>query len=195
MFATRKKTGVGVISDTAIVSGSSAWVSCLLSYSHRASCLFYLSLTTQASRRQNGWICLIFLKCLLPDRRGRADGWKWHPVPPSSWCGCILPPSSPASINLFVYLILSLSLWTGSQVNASRQESKLLEECDVLIDIIQQRRQIIGSKIKEGKVRWTLRGARNSIADTIYFPSLFFIPRLLFITSHFFIPLSGGKIF
>uniref|UniRef100_A0A4W6FG41 E3 ubiquitin-protein ligase Midline-1 n=1 Tax=Lates calcarifer TaxID=8187 RepID=A0A4W6FG41_LATCA len=39
------------------------------------------------------------------------------------------------------------------EVNASRQESKLLEECDVLIDIIQQRRQIIGSKIKEGKVR------------------------------------------
>lgn len=27
-----------------------------------------------------------------------------------------------------------------------------MEECDVLIDIIQQRRQIIGSKIKEGKV-------------------------------------------
>uniref|UniRef100_A0A3B4ZNL0 E3 ubiquitin-protein ligase Midline-1 n=1 Tax=Stegastes partitus TaxID=144197 RepID=A0A3B4ZNL0_9TELE len=39
------------------------------------------------------------------------------------------------------------------EVNASRQEGKLLEECDVLIDIIQQRRQIIGSKIKEGKVR------------------------------------------
>lgn len=28
-----------------------------------------------------------------------------------------------------------------------------MEECDLLIDIIQQRRQIIGSKIKEGKVR------------------------------------------
>lgn len=40
-----------------------------------------------------------------------------------------------------------------SQVNASRQEGKLMEECDLLIDIIQQRRQIIGSKIKEGKVR------------------------------------------
>ncbi|XP_056444409.1 E3 ubiquitin-protein ligase Midline-1-like [Gadus chalcogrammus] len=35
--------------------------------------------------------------------------------------------------------------------NASRQEGKLLEECDLLIEIIQQRRQIIGSKIKEGK--------------------------------------------
>uniref|UniRef100_A0A669CKN1 E3 ubiquitin-protein ligase Midline-1 n=2 Tax=Oreochromis TaxID=8139 RepID=A0A669CKN1_ORENI len=39
------------------------------------------------------------------------------------------------------------------EVNASRQEGKLVEECDVLIDIIQQRRQIIGNKIKEGKVR------------------------------------------
>ncbi|XP_010768225.1 E3 ubiquitin-protein ligase Midline-1 isoform X2 [Notothenia coriiceps] len=39
------------------------------------------------------------------------------------------------------------------EVNASRQEGKLLEECDVLIEIIQQRRQIIGSKIKEGKTQ------------------------------------------
>ncbi|XP_065272168.1 E3 ubiquitin-protein ligase Midline-1 isoform X2 [Eretmochelys imbricata] len=38
------------------------------------------------------------------------------------------------------------------EVNASRQETKLTEECDLLIEIIQQRRQIIGTKIKEGKV-------------------------------------------
>ncbi|XP_048879530.1 E3 ubiquitin-protein ligase Midline-1 [Brienomyrus brachyistius] len=38
------------------------------------------------------------------------------------------------------------------EVNASRQENKLLEECDHLIEIIQQRRQVIGTKIKEGKV-------------------------------------------
>ncbi|KAM9709549.1 E3 ubiquitin-protein ligase Midline-1 isoform 4-T8 [Menidia menidia] len=37
------------------------------------------------------------------------------------------------------------------KVNASRQENKLLEECDLLINIIQQRRQIIATKIKEGK--------------------------------------------
>uniref|UniRef100_A0A4W5PGQ5 Uncharacterized protein n=1 Tax=Hucho hucho TaxID=62062 RepID=A0A4W5PGQ5_9TELE len=36
--------------------------------------------------------------------------------------------------------------------NASRQENKLLEECDLLMDIIQQRRQIIATKINEGKV-------------------------------------------
>ncbi|XP_056287190.1 E3 ubiquitin-protein ligase Midline-1-like [Pseudoliparis swirei] len=39
------------------------------------------------------------------------------------------------------------------EVNVTRQEGKLLEECDVLIDIIQQRRQIIGNKIKEGKAQ------------------------------------------
>lgn len=38
-------------------------------------------------------------------------------------------------------------------MNASRQEGKLMEECDVLIDIIQKRRELIGSKIKEGKVK------------------------------------------
>lgn len=38
------------------------------------------------------------------------------------------------------------------EVNATRQENKLLEECDLLINIIQQRRQIIATKIKEGKV-------------------------------------------
>ncbi|XP_072270808.1 E3 ubiquitin-protein ligase Midline-1 [Pyxicephalus adspersus] len=38
------------------------------------------------------------------------------------------------------------------QVNASRQEAKLMEESDQLIEIIQQRRQLIGTKIKEGKV-------------------------------------------
>nr|XP_015219411.1 PREDICTED: E3 ubiquitin-protein ligase Midline-1 isoform X2 [Lepisosteus oculatus] len=38
------------------------------------------------------------------------------------------------------------------EVNAARQENKLMEECDLLIEIIQQRRQIIGTKIKEGKV-------------------------------------------
>ncbi|XP_076838639.1 E3 ubiquitin-protein ligase Midline-1-like [Brachyhypopomus gauderio] len=37
------------------------------------------------------------------------------------------------------------------EVNASRQEGKLMEECDLLINIIQERRQIICAKIKEGK--------------------------------------------
>lgn len=43
-------------------------------------------------------------------------------------------------------------IYTSVQVNATRQENKLLEECDLLINIVQQRRQIIATKIKEGKV-------------------------------------------
>ncbi|XP_060039076.1 E3 ubiquitin-protein ligase Midline-1 isoform X2 [Erinaceus europaeus] len=50
------------------------------------------------------------------------------------------------------------------EVNASRQEAKLVEECDLLIEIIQQRRQIIGTKIKEGKVM-RLRKLAQQIAN------------------------------
>ncbi|KAM5221358.1 E3 ubiquitin-protein ligase Midline-1 isoform 4-T4 [Ctenodactylus gundi] len=50
------------------------------------------------------------------------------------------------------------------EVNASRQEAKLTEECDLLVEIIQQRRQIIGTKIKEGKVM-RLRKLAQQIAN------------------------------
>ncbi|XP_012887630.1 PREDICTED: E3 ubiquitin-protein ligase Midline-1 isoform X2 [Dipodomys ordii] len=50
------------------------------------------------------------------------------------------------------------------EVNAARQEAKLTEECDLLIEIIQQRRQIIGTKIKEGKVM-RLRKLAQQIAN------------------------------
>ncbi|XP_007455129.1 PREDICTED: E3 ubiquitin-protein ligase Midline-1 isoform X2 [Lipotes vexillifer] len=50
------------------------------------------------------------------------------------------------------------------EVNASRQEAKLMEECDLLIEIIQQRRQVIGTKIKEGKVM-RLRKLAQQIAN------------------------------
>lgn len=53
-------------------------------------------------------------------------------------------------------IIDRLSYLCSAQVNASRQENKLLEECDQLINIIQQRRQIIATKIKEGKVLYHL---------------------------------------
>lgn len=55
------------------------------------------------------------------------------------------------------------------QVNASRQENKLLEECDLLINIIQQRRQIISTKIKEGKVLVVhYYGVISSCRDAVY---------------------------
>eukprot|EP00079_Xenopus_tropicalis_P032892 XP_017946663.1 PREDICTED: E3 ubiquitin-protein ligase Midline-1 isoform X2 [Xenopus tropicalis] len=56
--------------------------------------------------------------------------------------------------NTEMEILLSKLIQTCQQVevNASRQEAKLMEESDQLIEIIQQRRQIIGTKIKEGKV-------------------------------------------
>lgn len=51
-------------------------------------------------------------------------------------------------------------------MNASRQENKLLEECDLLINIIQQRRQIISTKIKEGKV--AAADVCHLLADNLY---------------------------
>lgn len=59
---------------------------------------------------------------------------------------------------------LMLTILFILQVNASRQEAKLMEECDLLIEIIQQRRQIIGTKIKEGKVRFLGQKISYSIA-------------------------------
>ncbi|KAJ8790656.1 hypothetical protein J1605_021254 [Eschrichtius robustus] len=50
-------------------------------------------------------------------------------------------------------------------VNASRQEAKLMEECDLLIEIIQQRRQIIGTKIKEGKGCFPFRNDHKAGQD------------------------------
>ena len=39
------------------------------------------------------------------------------------------------------------------QVNTAMHEAKLMEECDELMDIIRQRKQVIAVKIKETKVR------------------------------------------
>lgn len=45
-----------------------------------------------------------------------------------------------------MYLVMSL------QVNTAMHESKLVEECDELVEIIRQRKQVIAVKIKESKV-------------------------------------------
>lgn len=50
--------------------------------------------------------------------------------------------------------------WSGwnilspPQESASRQEAKLAEECELLVSVIQQRRQAISTKIQEGKVHF-----------------------------------------
>ncbi|XP_078268565.1 putative E3 ubiquitin-protein ligase MID2 isoform X2 [Rhinoraja longicauda] len=50
------------------------------------------------------------------------------------------------------------------EVNTAIQENKLKEECDELVDIIRQRKQIIAVKIKEGKVM-KLRKLAQQIAN------------------------------
>lgn len=42
------------------------------------------------------------------------------------------------------------------QVNTAMHEAKLVEECDELVEIIRQRKQVIAVKIKESKVKTTL---------------------------------------
>lgn len=42
------------------------------------------------------------------------------------------------------------------QVNTAMHEAKLVEECDELVEIIRQRKQVIAVKIKESKVKYSL---------------------------------------
>lgn len=41
------------------------------------------------------------------------------------------------------------------QVNTAMHEAKLVEECDELVEIIRQRKQVIAVKIKESKVEYS----------------------------------------
>lgn len=44
---------------------------------------------------------------------------------------------------------------TSLQVNTAMHEAKLVEECDELVEIIRQRKQVIAVKIKESKVKYS----------------------------------------
>uniref|UniRef100_A0A2K6LRU9 Tripartite motif-containing protein 5 n=1 Tax=Rhinopithecus bieti TaxID=61621 RepID=A0A2K6LRU9_RHIBE len=73
------------------------------------------------------------------------------------------------SISVFLYGMfrmktVSNSLQARLMGRRCISRSKLTEECDLLIEIIQQRRQIIGTKIKEGKVM-RLRKLAQQIAN------------------------------
>lgn len=51
-----------------------------------------------------------------------------------------------------------LSLMFASlQVNTAMHEAKLVEECDELVEIIRQRKQVIAVKIKESKVKYYIQ--------------------------------------
>lgn len=54
-------------------------------------------------------------------------------------------PNDDASLNVSLHVI-------PVQVNTAMHEAKLVEECDELVEIIRQRKQVIAVKIKESKV-------------------------------------------
>lgn len=59
--------------------------------------------------------------------------------------------SEQESVSLsHVYLFTCFS----PQVNTAMHEAKLVEECDELVEIIRQRKQVIAVKIKESKVKY-----------------------------------------
>lgn len=51
-------------------------------------------------------------------------------------------------------VFMKLSLCSYLQVNTAMHEAKLVEECDELVEIIRQRKQVIAVKIKESKVHF-----------------------------------------
>lgn len=54
-------------------------------------------------------------------------------------------PEDDAALNVCLHVI-------PVQVNTAMHEAKLVEECDELVEIIRQRKQVIAVKIKESKV-------------------------------------------
>lgn len=50
-------------------------------------------------------------------------------------------------------LLTACAFAVPGQVNTAMHEAKLMEECDELMEIIRQRKQVIAVKIKETKVR------------------------------------------
>lgn len=57
------------------------------------------------------------------------------------------------SLGVF-YLRFNRGSFLSLQVNTAMHEAKLVEECDELVEIIRQRKQVIAVKIKESKVKY-----------------------------------------
>lgn len=53
------------------------------------------------------------------------------------------------------------------QVNTAMHEAKLVEECDELVEIIRQRKQVIAVKIKESKVEKRTREPETQTHDSL----------------------------
>jgi len=87
--------------------------------------------------------------------------------PSASWRAAGLPGSGTR-----VSLLTACAFAVPGQVNTAMHEAKLMEECDELMEIIRQRKQVIAVKIKETKVRRAGRaaGARGSPPVPVAWP-------------------------
>ncbi|XP_036082308.1 probable E3 ubiquitin-protein ligase MID2 isoform X2 [Rousettus aegyptiacus] len=80
---------------------------------------------------------------------------------PESFLSVVL--QCPCIINIIISTLL-LGVDLMREVNTAMHEAKLMEECDELIEIIQQRKQMIAVKIKETKVM-KLRKLAQQVAN------------------------------
>lgn len=55
-------------------------------------------------------------------------------------------------VSVHMVSLVDLRACFSLQVNTAMHEAKLVEECDELVEIIRQRKQVIAVKIKESKV-------------------------------------------
>lgn len=70
------------------------------------------------------------------------------------------------------------------QVNTAMHEAKLVEECDELVEIIRQRKQVIAVKIKESKVRTQAPSRRHTREINSKFESAPEVLRLASLVRH-----------
>lgn len=80
--------------------------------------------------------------------QGPAWGIYIASVPASAGRAAGLPGSGRS-----VSVLIACAFAVPGQVNTAMHEAKLMEECDELMEIIRQRKQVIAVKIKETKVR------------------------------------------
>ncbi len=75
--------------------------------------------------------------------------WFQHELKQRGWSSSVIPADWLSAI-VFLYE----TLYSCLQVNTAMHEAKLVEECDELVEIIRQRKQVIAVKIKESKVQF-----------------------------------------
>lgn len=83
---------------------------------------------------------------------------RWQPAAPGpgmedTYCICAERAAGLPGSGASASLLTACAFAVPGQVNTAMHEAKLMEECDELMEIIRQRKQVIAVKIKETKVR------------------------------------------